>query len=68
MVHAYAAQAVVSFVTGVHCCSCKCSHTTFIAQAQQHGTYTKETLQFMQNILQTSGLGEETYMPPSATT
>jgi len=34
-------------------------------QAQRHGTYTKETLQFMEKILSTSGLGEETYMPAS---
>ena len=33
-------------------------------QAQRHGTYTEETMQFMQRILETSGLGEETYMPP----
>ena len=46
-------------------CSCKCSHATFMEQAQRHGTYTKETLQFMEKILSTSGLGEETYMPAS---
>ena len=27
--------------------------------------YTQETLQFMERILGTSGVGEEAYMPPS---
>ena len=46
-------------------CSCKCDNGTFMEQAHRHGAYTKETLQFMERILSTSGVGEEAYMPPS---
>ena len=46
-------------------CSCKCDNVTFMEQAHRHGAYTKETLQFMERILSTSGVGEEAYMPSS---
>ena len=66
MMHANSARPVALTLSQVCCRSCKCSHATFMEQAKRHGTYTEETLQFMQKILSTSGLGDETYMPASA--
>ncbi|EIE23299.1 hypothetical protein COCSUDRAFT_36731 [Coccomyxa subellipsoidea C-169] len=42
----------------------KCSHEVFAEQIRAQGCYEADTLQFMDKILQNSGVGEEAYMPP----
>ncbi len=45
-------------------CRLKCSHEVFAEQIRAQGCYEADTLQFMDKILQNSGVGEEAYMPP----
>lgn len=45
--------------------SLKVPHAGFIEQGRSRGVWGEESLAFMERLLQSSGLGDETYLPES---